>query len=163
MMATATGAGVIFRSYPRPARAGVACHDAGVRAALLGLAVSTACIGSCIGSRTVGGPAAAAPAFPEYAATRWIPARPSYVVAAKSFTNAQHAVRDFADSFGMFVGVDARGMSHALEGVISIDPLSPDPIAGLGVDLAGGLAVFSEDVNPTFVFHLSARSSPPET
>jgi hypothetical protein len=137
----------------RPARAGVACHDARVRLALLSLAVSTA----CIGSRTVGGPSVAgAPAFPEYAATRWIPAKPSYVVAAKSFTNAQHAVRDFADSFGMFVGVDARGMSHALQDVISIDPLSPDPIAGLGVDLAGGFAVFSEDVNPTFVFHLSA-------
>jgi hypothetical protein len=137
----------------RPARAGVACHDARVRLALLSLAVSTACAGS---RGPAEHPAAAAPVFPEYAATRWIPAKPSYVLAAKSFTAAQHGLRDFLDSFGMFVGVDARGASTALEGVIGIDPLSPDPMAGLGIDLRGGFAAFSEDVNPTFVVHLTA-------
>src|SRR5262245_35399851 len=96
-----------------------------MRLALLSVAVSVA----CGGSRAVSGPGAAGePAFPEYAATRWIPAKPSYVIAARSVADAQRALRDVVDSLGMFVGADARGLSQALDGVLAVDPLSPDPV-----------------------------------
>ncbi|MDQ3369061.1 MAG: hypothetical protein M3680_26860 [Myxococcota bacterium] len=94
-----------------------------------------------------------------YAATRWLPARPSYVVAARTVRDAQQGLRDLVDAAGLVAGFDAAEVSAELRALILVDPLSTSEVANLGVDLDGGFAMFSEGINPTFVVHLS---SPPQ-
>jgi hypothetical protein len=52
--------------------------------------------------------------------------------------------------------VDAASASQLLEFVLAVDPLNEAPVTAIGVDLDGGFAVFSEDVDPTFLVHLTA-------
>ncbi len=100
-----------------------------------------------------GGAPAAAAAF---AATRWVPARPTYVLASATVRDAQRGLRDVIESFGIVAGIEVGDVSRQLQLLLAVDALSPDPIAAIGIDLDGGIAMFSEDVSPTFVVHLSA-------
>lgn len=111
----------------------------------------------CGGKRQVGtaGPPAVAAAFP---AARWVPGNPTYVIAARTMRDAQRAFGDLVDTFGIVVGVEPSMISAELQRILAVDPLSPDALANIGIDLDGGVAVFSEAVNPTFVMHLA---SPP--
>ncbi len=92
----------------------------------------------------------------EYSATRWIPAHPTYAWSARTVRDALQAAGDFFDSFGIPFELDVRGVGHALAQVLVIDPLAPDALSGIGVDLAGGVAMFSESISPTVVVHLSS-------
>jgi hypothetical protein len=98
----------------------------------------------------------AAPAVAEFSATQWIPAKPSYVVAARTVRAGQRAFRDMLDSFGIVRDINSAIASQLLSAVLAVDPLNPDPVAGIGVDLGGGFVMFSEELNPTLVVHLSA-------
>jgi hypothetical protein len=98
-------------------------------------------------------PPPAASAFP---ATRWVPAHPTYVLASATVTDAQRSLRDVIDSLGMLAGIDLGDVSRGLHAALAVDPLSPDQVAEIGVDLNGGIAMFSEDVSPTFVLHLAS-------
>lgn len=111
----------------------------------------------CGGKRQVqtAAPPAVVAAFP---AARWVPANPTYVFAARTMRDAQRAFRDAIDTFGFAFGADPSEISAALERMIAVDPLRADAVASIGIDLDGGVAVFSEDVNPTFVVRLA---SPP--
>jgi hypothetical protein len=91
-----------------------------------------------------------------FPATRWVPADPTYLLASPTVKDAQRSLRDAIDSFGMLGGVEVSEVSGELSRLLSIDPLSPDALAGMGIDVEGGLAMFSEDVSPTFVVRLSA-------
>jgi hypothetical protein len=122
-----------------------------MRLLILGIAAVLACSGP---------PRATAPNPPaaahEYPAIRFIPARPTYVLAARTVRDAQRGAIDVIDSLGMIGDVDAGAVSGALARVLGVDPLSPEAVTAIGVDPAGGIAMFSEAVNPTFVVHLSA-------
>src|SRR5207244_13555563 len=98
-------------------------------------------------------PAATATGF---SAARWVPAHPTYVLAARTVKAGQRALRDTIDALGTALDFDADDASRGLAMMLAVDPLSPDPVAGIGVDLDGGMAVFSEDVEPTIVVHLAA-------
>jgi len=112
---------------------------------------------ACGGSRTSTPPPAGPPAAArDFTATRWIPARPTYAVAARSVRDAQRATVDVIDSFGMIAGVEVGEVSRALRGMLAVDPLAPEAITAMGIDVDGGIAMFSESMNPTFVVHLSA-------
>lgn len=111
----------------------------------------------CGGGKQAAAPRAA-PAAGPYAATRWIPARPSYAVGARTFRDAQRGLRDLVESFGPLVDLDADDISQGLRAVLRVDALSADAVAAIGVDLDGGFAVFSEGINPTVVVRLASAA-----
>lgn len=91
-----------------------------------------------------------------FAATRWVPANPTYVVAARSVRDGQRALHDVLEDVGMVAGFEPAEAGRELQQVIGVDPLSESALGNIGVDMAGGMALFSEDVTPTFVVHLAA-------
>lgn len=95
----------------------------------------------------------------EFSAARWIPDRAAYAIAAKSVREAQSAVRDTLDSFGIVAGVSADDVAAQLARFLAVDPLSAEAVADIGVDLDGGIAVFSEGASPTFVVRLASPSA----
>ena len=116
----------------------------------LALALSVAFALGCHGGvpPSHSAPPQVAKGFP---ATRWVPANPTYVLASPTVKDAQRAVRDIIDSVGVIGGVDAAEVARELGRLIAIDPLSPDALTAMGIDLEGGIVLFSEDVAPTFV------------
>lgn len=118
---------------------------------LAALVVTLGCHGGRPASHSA--PPAVARGFP---ATRWVPANPTYVLASPTVKDAQRSLRDVIDSLGVLAGIDGAEVSRELAGVLAVDPLSGDAVAGIGVDLEGGIVMFSEDVAPTFVAHLTA-------
>jgi hypothetical protein len=110
--------------------------------------------GACGGSHKAPGPggATASNVFP---GSRWVPAKPTYVLAAASFRDAQSAFRDAIDITGVAVGGEPADVARALQQVLGVDPLSIDAVAQIGVDVGGPVVAFSEDIDPTFVVHLS--------
>ncbi len=124
-----------------------------MRALVIALLLAT----GCGGKRQVGATNSptVATVFP---AARWVPGKPTYVFAARTMRDAQRAFRDIVDTFGMAIGADNASIGATLTQILAVDPMSPDAVSGIGVDLDGGMAVFSEALNPTFVVHLS---SPP--
>ncbi len=126
-----------------------------MRFALTAVTVALVALGGCHGTRTAShsAPPAVAKGFP---ATRWVPANPTYVLASPTVRDAQRSFRDAVDSLGVMVGVDVSEVSRELSRMLAVDPLSPEAVAGMGIDLEGGIAMFSEDVAPTFVVHLTA-------
>jgi len=90
-----------------------------------------------------------------FAGARWVPPKPTYVLAAPTFRSAQLAFVDAADITGMAVGAEVQEISSGLQFLLGVDPLNADAVAQLGVDMNGPLVAFSEDVDPTIVVHLS--------
>ncbi len=122
-----------------------------MRALVIALVLAAGCGGKQAASPA--GPPAVAAAFP---AARWIPANPTYVLAARTMRDAQRAFGDVVDTFGMAVGAESGEISAMLTQVLAVDPLSAEAVAHIGIDLDGGVALFSDDVDPTFVVHLAA-------
>src|SRR5512133_2044572 len=122
------------------------------RLAVVIATIALGCSGSP-GSRSVSGPPAVASAYP---ATRWVPDKPTYVIAARTVTDAQTSLRELIDLVGMIGSYEVTEASHDLEGLFGVDVLGADAVAGVGVDLRGGWAMFSDDISPTFVVHLTA-------
>jgi len=127
-----------------------------MRFACVAAAVALSACGS--GHGTVKAPGAAvfgaegAPGFPE---TRWVPAKPTYVLAAHSIADLQRAVRDAADSFGMLGGVTVADVAEESGRLVGIDLFGPDSLKRAGIDDASGIAIFSDLASPTIVVHLS--------
>ena len=120
-----------------------------MRLALLALLVA-----GCA-TRTI--PAAASPSgLPAFAAARWVPDRPMYVVTSPSLGDAQRTARDAIDLGSVAVGFDLRDAMRASIQLFGIDVLHPDPVAAIGVDLAGSWALFGDESGPTAVLHLAA-------
>jgi hypothetical protein len=96
------------------------------------------------------------PAIPaDYGALRWVPDAPSYVMSATSVSDGQRAIRDVIESFGLLARTTPDDVSRAAHEMLGLDPLGADLGQLLGVDLAGGVAMFSEAVSPTFALHLA--------
>ncbi|HWU89148.1 MAG TPA: hypothetical protein VN253_17905, partial [Kofleriaceae bacterium] len=93
---------------------------------------------------------------PGYDAARWIPARPTYAVAARSVRDAQRAAGALLDAVGAVVDAENGEVALVLRALVGGDPLSPDGLAAIGIDVEGGVAVFSEAIEPTLVVHLAA-------
>ncbi len=96
------------------------------------------------------------PAAPGLPATAWIPAHPTYAVAAHSVRELQQATRHLVGSLGIPAGLDEVTVSGVSSLVLGLDLLAPDALAGAGIDLEGGVAVFSEEISPTFVIRLKS-------
>ncbi len=119
----------------------------------LGIAALLACGGTPARDQPAAPVAAAAR---EYPATRWIPDRPTYAFAARTVRDAQRGAQDMFDSVGMIADVDAAYVSRELRAIFAIDPLSPEAVTSIGIDVEGGIAMFSQSLEPTFVIHLAA-------
>lgn len=117
------------------------------------LALGIAACGGHAGAPQTPTPPAVAAAYP---ATRWVPASPTYVVAAQSVRDGQRALQGVIDDLGMATGLETAEFSREMQRVLGVDPLSAEAMTGIGVDMAGGLAMFSEDVAPTFVLRLAS-------
>jgi hypothetical protein len=89
-------------------------------------------------------------------ATRWAPARPTYLFASSSLEGAQRSLRDAIDLVGALAGRDVHDAARAIADVIAVDALHGDPLAAIGIDLHASWAVFSEELSPTLVVHLTA-------
>lgn len=94
--------------------------------------------------------------LPDFAAARWVPARPVFLVASPSLGDAQRTARDVIDLAGAATGVELRDVMRASEAVFGVDALHPDPLAAIGVDLQGGWSLFGDDQGATLVVHLAA-------
>jgi hypothetical protein len=55
----------------------------------------------------------------------------------------------------MAVGGEVEEIGSALQMLLGVNPLDPNAVAQIGVDVNGALVAFSEDIDPTFVVHLS--------
>lgn len=114
-------------------------------------------IAGCGGhAHTPSGPGGGAGNAEPFAAARWVPANPTYVVAATSVRDGQRAFHDVLDDLGMVGGFTAGEAGHELAGMLGVDPMQESALANIGVDPGGGMAVFSEDVTPTFVVHMAS-------
>jgi hypothetical protein len=106
------------------------------------------------------GPGSAPPAVPAaaeaYGAARWIPARPTYALLARSMADAQRAATGLVGALGALTHASPAAASDLLWRLLGVDALSADAVAEIGVDLEAGVALFSEAVNPTVVVRLSA-------
>ncbi|MGN6104624.1 MAG: hypothetical protein ACTHU0_05945 [Kofleriaceae bacterium] len=127
-----------------------------MRTILLALILAIAGVG-CGGagpgaSRTTGSAATPASARWEFPAVRWLPARPSYAVAARSVRDAQQVLGDLLHLAGPLSGLDLAQVARQL----GVDPGSPDGLAALGLDLDGGIAIYADAVHPTLVVQLAA-------
>lgn len=121
----------------------------------LALLACAALVVGCSGGGSTSHPVAPAIA-PGFPATRWVPAHPTYVLAAPTLREAQRAARDVFDALGVVIGADAKAIGELLSTVIAIDPLRAEALSAIGIDLEGGFVLYSEDVEPTFVVHLSS-------
>jgi len=123
-------------------------------------ALLIACVLVGCGGKTGGGggtaPGEVASVFP---AARFVPAQPTYLVSARTFREGQAAFTQFLDMAGMTLGFELSEASRELSQILGVDPLSPDAVAAIGVDLDGSMALFSDDLNPTFVLHLDSADS----
>jgi hypothetical protein len=137
----------------RAVSAGAAAGCVTISPAMRALAIALVFVTACGGSGTKPSGPAGAPPFP---AARWVPQKPTYVIAARSFRDAQSAFRDVIDIAGMALGIETADASRALSFLLSVDPLSAEAVSGIGVDLEGGMVLFSEGVDPTFVLRLSS-------
>lgn len=123
------------------------------------VALACGCGGGGGRAATPSAPPALPPSAQPYAAARFIPARPTYALAARSVRDAQHAAIGLIESVGAAIGADAHAVGALLRNLLEVDPLSPEAVAELGVDPDGGFAVFSENVHPTFVVRLAAPAA----
>ncbi len=123
-----------------------------VRALSIVLIFVTAC-GSKASGPGAAGASSAATVFP---AARWVPAQPSYVISARTFADAQAGFTNLIDIAGMAGGGETSEASRELGKLLGVDPLNPQALAGIGIDLEGSMVVFSEGVNPTFVVKLDS-------
>ncbi|HEX5061540.1 MAG TPA: hypothetical protein VFV99_19365 [Kofleriaceae bacterium] len=130
--------------------AGCVTISPAMRALVIALIVAA----GCGGKRQVGpsGPPSTASAFP---AARWVPGTPTYVFAARTLRDAQRAFADGIDTFGMPAGVDAEHVSAKLTQLLQVDLLNAEAMSSIGIDLDGGFALFSAEIDPTLVLHLS--------
>jgi hypothetical protein len=92
----------------------------------------------------------------EFAALAWAPDQPTYLWTARSVRDAQRSIDDVIDSFGMLSGATAEDAGHALEHLLSVDPLSETGTQRLGIDPGGSIAMFSEGLDPTIVVQLAS-------
>ncbi|HEU0033797.1 MAG TPA: hypothetical protein VFQ53_24385 [Kofleriaceae bacterium] len=91
-----------------------------------------------------------------YPAARWIPAKPTYVLASKTVREGQRALVDVIDSLSPLTDFDVAIARRLVERFLAVDALSPDAVAAIGIDVEGGGVVFSEGVSPTLVVHVAA-------
>jgi hypothetical protein len=119
------------------------------------LAIILVFVSAC-GSKKPGQGATGTAVATVFASAKFVPAQATYVVSARSMRDAQNSLRDLADLAGMPGDFEVKDASAVFSYVLGIDPLSPDAVAGIGVDLESSIVVFSEDVNPTVVVHINA-------
>jgi hypothetical protein len=119
-------------------------------------ALAIALLAACGSGQNVSNSASPSQSAGDYPALRWVPDAPTYLVSAHTVRAGQRAAGDFFDSFGMVARVQAAEISRAGTKRLGFDPLGTEVGTKLGVDLDGGIAMFSEGLMPTIVIHLAA-------
>jgi hypothetical protein len=94
-----------------------------------------------------------------FPAARFVPAQPTYVFSARSMRDAQAAFVHLLEMWGMMEGFEVSEAGRELGKILGVDPTDANAVAGIGVDLDASIAIFSEDISPTFVVHLKSPDS----
>ena len=116
------------------------------------LAIALVLLVGCGGKQSAKtGPGGAATVFP---AARWVPAKATYVLSARTLRDAQRGFADLVDTVGIALGINANDASALMQLVLQVDVLSADGVAAIGIDPDGSSVMFSENLEPTFVLHL---------
>ena len=115
------------------------------------LLVLAACGARPAAPRQPAQPATAPPPAPRPIALDWVPAHPSYLLASDR-------LRDLQQQLSGLLAIADRDHSGAklLAALAHVDPFSADDLARIGIDVGGSAALFSEDLDPTLVVHLSS-------
>ncbi len=127
----------------------------GVRALVIALVLGTViagCGGKSAGTTTSPQRARVATVFPS---ARFVPAQPTYVVSARTMREAQASYRHMLDMLAMVGGFEVSEIERDMTTVLGVNPLDPNAVAGIGIDLEGSVALFSEELDPTFVVHVT--------
>ncbi|HUJ63451.1 MAG TPA: hypothetical protein VLX92_33360 [Kofleriaceae bacterium] len=119
-------------------------------------ALAVLALAACGGHATPAAAPTPPPAVAAFPATRWVPQRPTYLFAAHDVGAAQRAVHDLFDLLAGLADVDAHEASQALQQVLAVDPLTPESVQAIGIDVGGGFAMFSEDIDPTIVVRVAS-------
>lgn len=122
------------------------------------LALCAVSLSACSGGRSAK-PTGPATAVGGFSATRWVPGNVSYLLTARTNREAQQSVRDLIETFGPFINLGIDEVSREITRVLLVDTLSPEAVSGIGIDLEGGFAVFSEGYNPTVVTKLASAQA----
>lgn len=96
------------------------------------------------------------PSAAAIAAARWVPAKPTYLLASKTLGEAQRSLREAIDLLGTAGGFDLRDAARVMSSLVGVDALEAERLTEIGVDLRASWALFSEDLSPTLVVHLAA-------
>jgi len=124
-----------------------------MRRSLIPVAISVATLAGC------GAPSHPAPVADRqlpFPAARWVPESPSYVVSSASVGDGQDALRSTVETLLASHGLTLDHVAGLAHSMIGVDLLSASDVGALGVDLQGSMVVFSEDIAPTLVVHLSS-------
>lgn len=89
-----------------------------------------------------------------YGALRWVPANASYAVVARQGLDLSNTLRDLADTAGLAFDADAQVAGEWSLAQFGYDLFSPDSLAGIGIDVHGGAAIFGTGLSPTVVAKL---------
>lgn len=131
------------------------CHHPRVRWLITVLTLTTLALQPACGPKggTTGGGGGKLPAaVSAYGALRWVPADVSYAVVGKRAADVSALLRELAELAGIFIpDVDARAVSAISTQEFGYDILSPESLAGIGIDPEQGAAFFSTGVSVTAV------------
>lgn len=119
-----------------------------LRAACLVVVALAACHGHGSSSLPTGGHGA-------YPASQWIPADATYAVTGRSARETALVLRDLVAVVGIVADFDEREASRGSTSELGVDLLDPTSYGAVGIDPAGGVALFSEGLSPTLAIALT--------
>jgi len=125
---------------------------AAVRTALVVLAMLVV---ACHPHAGAGGGGHVSPYVGTYPALRWVPADATFVVTTRHTSDAVAILRELGNVAGVLVDADLSELEDEMRRHLGFDPLSTDSLTEIGVDVNGGVAIFSQGLSPTFAIPLS--------
>ena len=90
-----------------------------------------------------------------YPALRWVPADATYVLTARRATDAVAVVRELVHVVDLATDQELSEHETEMRREMGFDLLSIDGLKDAGVDANGGVAIFSQDLGPTFAVALA--------
>lgn len=116
------------------------------------LLVLVMALGGCGGKPAAGPePASAPPLLAPYPALRWVPADATYVITATRLRDAAGVMRELLAGVGIPFDLSPGQIDGAMREALGLSVIMAEDLAGAGLDLDGGTAIFSSALHPVVV------------